>query len=114
LVDNAPIRFRFYWTAESGSGTVIWNVGAFKLSDSGALDAAFPTPDAATADTLLTANDVHISDGAAVMTLTGIADNDIIMVEIERDVADTLGVDAQLLGVKIQYPVNNTATSVWS
>jgi hypothetical protein len=114
LVDNAPIRFRFYWTAESGSGTVIWNVGAFKLSDSGALDAAFPTPDAATADTLLTANDVHISDGAAVMTLTGIADNDIIMVEIERDVADTLGVDAQLLGVKIQYPVNNTATTVWS
>jgi hypothetical protein len=116
LTTNATLRFRFYWTTEAGasSETVIWQVGAFKLSDSGAMDASFGTASPAGTDTWITDNDVHITDGAANITLTGIADNDIIMVEIERDVADTLTADAQLLGVKIQYPKDNTATSVWS
>jgi hypothetical protein len=116
LATNATLRFRFYWTTEAGAAaeTVIWQVGAFKLSDSGAMDASFGTASAAGTDTWITDNDVHITDGAANITLTGIAANDIIMVEIERDIADTLTADAQLLGVKIQYPKDNTATTVWS
>ena len=116
LTTNPEILFQAYWTAESGSGTVSWDFQARALSNSDALESTWSALTSIATDTLITANDVHIATSGGVgITLSGAVGNDLFIFEVNRDTSeDTLGVDAQLLGVKIQYPVNNTATTVWS
>ena len=47
--------------------------------------------------------------------MSGAVGGDLFMIQVNRDVSfDDLTVDAQLLGVKIQYPRDNTASTVWS
>jgi hypothetical protein len=115
IIADPTIRFKFHWTAESGSGDVVWGIQNRITSNDDAIDGAWSTGSTATADALITANDHHITDGSANLTLTGLAGSDMIWFRIYRDVAtDSLTADAQLIGIEIQYPINNTATTVWS
>ena len=104
------ITFQTYWTAASGSGTVIFSLAGTSLADSDAIDAAIGGTAATTTDTLITANDMHISPVSSAVTINGATKNEPILLQISRDISDTLGVDAKLVGIKIIYTID-TATS---
>jgi hypothetical protein len=82
-------------------------MSALITSDSDPLGGTFTDLTVATADTLLTANDTHIAPESADMGLTDHIDGDLIQFKILRDVsADTLGVDAKLIGVMLHITTN--------
>lgn len=98
------ITARFYWTADSGSGTVEWCIVARAYSDDDALDQSGGTQQK-TNDTLITAGDMHISGATPALTVAGTpGPNKPVQFTVFRDVSeDTLGVDARLIGVEIMY-----------
>jgi hypothetical protein len=104
--NNSTITARFYWTAASGSGDVVWGIQGRSLANDDALDTAFGTAQTVT-DTLLAANDMHITSATSAITLGGTpAANTPIQFQIYRDAdagGDTLAVDARLLGVEIVF-----------
>lgn len=105
------IRFRAIWTAASGSGTAIFSLGGRSFADSDAIDQALGTVQTST-DTLITANDIHISPYSSAITLAGTpVAGEPTYLEIRRDISDTLGVDAKLIGIEIEYTIDGaTAT----
>lgn len=104
--NNSTVTVRFYWTASSGSGGVVWGIQGRALADDDALDIAFGTAQTV-ADTLLAANDMHITSATSAVTLGGTpAANRPIQFQLYRDAtnaSDTLAVDARLLGVEITF-----------
>lgn len=98
------VQARFYWTATTGSGTVEWAIAARSYGNDDAIDQALGTLQA-TNDTLLAANDMHITAQTPAVTITGgPALNEPIQFQVSRQVGnDTLAVDARLLGVEISY-----------
>lgn len=102
--DGGTITFVPIWTAESGSGTVEFELSGVAVSNDDPLDAA-PGTAQASADTLLSAGDLHEGPTSSAITIAGtFADGDCVWLKLVRDVAnDTLGVDAQLIGIKIFY-----------
>ena len=104
------VTFQTYWTAASGSGTFIATLAGHSLADSDAIDSAIGGTSATTTDTLITANDVHISPISSAVTINGATKNEPVLLQLSRDISDTLGVDAKLIGVKIIYTID-TATS---
>ena len=107
--DAGTITFQAYWTAASGSGTVIFSLAGQSFADSDAIDQALGTAVTST-DTLLTANDIHISPESAAVTIADATKNEPVILQVARDISDTLGVDAKLIGIKIIYTID-TATS---
>jgi hypothetical protein len=93
-----------YWTAASGSGTVCWSISGRSYANNEALDQAQGSAVTST-DTLLTANYAHVGPSATV-TLGGTpAAGEFCIIQCMRDVSeDTLGVDARLIGLLIEYP----------
>jgi hypothetical protein len=104
--NNGTITARFYWTAASGSGGVAWGIQGRAFANDDALDTAAGTAQLVT-DTLIAANDMHITSATSAVTIGGTpAANTPIQFTIYRDIsdaADTLGVDARLLGVEILF-----------
>lgn len=104
--NNGTITSRFYWTASTGSGDVVWGVQGRAFANDDALDSAFGTAQTVT-DSLLTIDDMHISNATAAVTFAGTpAANTPIQLQIYRDAAaggDTMANDARLLGVEIIY-----------
>jgi hypothetical protein len=97
---------KFLWTASSGSGAVIWGIQGRAFADDDALDTAFGTAQTVS-DTLIAANDMHISASTPATTIGGTPSSATpIQFQIYRDAdagGDTLAVDARLLGVEITY-----------
>jgi len=114
--DLGTIMVKFYWTAASGSGSVVFGIRAKANSDDDAIDSAYGTEQLVT-DTLITADDSHISSASSALTVGGTpALGDLIIFEVTREVgdaSDTLGVDARLIGVSIQYKELNTNPVIW-
>lgn len=101
--DAGTITARFYWTADSGSGTVIWALAGRALADDDALDTAFGTAQSVT-DTLLAAGDMHITSATSAITIAGTpTTTTTIQFVVTRDISDTLAVDARLIGVQITW-----------
>ena len=103
--NNSTVNALFYWTASSGSGSVIWGIQARGFADDDALDTAIGTAQTVT-DTLLAANDMHISPVTGAVSTGAVAANNPIQFQIYRDAdpaGDSLGVDARLLGVEIIF-----------
>jgi hypothetical protein len=99
--NEGTVTYVPFWTAASGSGTVIWDLAGRAYGDSDALDTAPGTAISVT-DTLLTANDLHKGPTSAAVTMAGSpAEDDLIILEISLDVAGTLAVDAELIGVMV-------------
>ena len=106
------IRFRPIWTAASGSGTVIFSLSGRSYADSDAIDQDINTGVQTSTDTLITANDIHIGPYSSAITLNGgVLAGEPVYLEIRRDISDTLGVDAKLIGIEIEYTISSpTAT----
>ena len=107
--DAGTITFQPYWTAASGSGTVIFSLAGQSFADSDAIDQALGTLQTST-DTFLTANDMHIGPESSAITIADATKNEPVILQLSRDISDTLGVDAKLVGIKIIYTID-TATS---
>ena len=104
--NNGTITARFYWTASTGSGNVVWGIQGRAFANDDALDTAFNTAQTVT-DTLIATNDMHITEATSAVTIGGTpAANTPILFQIYRDAdaaGDTLSSDARLLGVEISY-----------
>lgn len=104
--NNSTITVRFYWTASTGSGSVVWGLQGRAYADDDSLDQAFGTAQTTT-DTLLATNDMHITSATSAITIAGTpAANRPILFQLYRDATaagDTLGSDARLLGVEILF-----------
>ena len=99
--NEGTVTAQFGWTAASGTGTVIWSISGTAFSDDDAMDTAFTGAQTAT-DTLLAANDMHISPVTSAITIAGTpAESDFVIFQITRDISDTLNADAKLVWVKL-------------
>ena len=112
--DAGTVKLIPHWTAASGSGTVKFDFAARAYADSDALDQALGTEQGST-DTLITALDEHIGPATSALTIGGTpVAGESIYFQVARDVAtDTLGVDAQLIGVVLQYKESTTEPSIF-
>jgi hypothetical protein len=103
--DAGTITATFFWTAASGSGGVVWGLQGISYGDSDAIDQAWGTAQEVT-DTLLTANDVHISPTSGAITISGAGASELVQFRAYRDPtdgSDTLAVDAELIGVMVAF-----------
>ncbi len=110
--NESTVTFKAFWTAASGSGGVAWGLAAYALSDDDAMDTAVSGQQIVT-DTLITANDMHITSESSAITIGGTpAEGDVVYFEITREVgdaADTIAVDAKLIGIHL-YITTNAST----
>lgn len=107
--NESTVTFQALWTAASGSGGVAWGLAAYSFSDDDAMDTAVSGQQIVT-DTLITANDMHITAESSAITIGGTpAEGDAVYFELTREVAngsDTLGVDARLIGIRLFFTTN--------
>uniref|UniRef100_A0A6M3IY72 Uncharacterized protein n=2 Tax=viral metagenome TaxID=1070528 RepID=A0A6M3IY72_9ZZZZ len=104
--DGGTFDVTFYWTAESGSNDVSWNIKAQAQGNDDAIDGAWGTAQEAE-DTLITAGDVHIVSTGTPLTAanTPVAGDD-LKITVWRDadgVVSNLAADALLLKVRLDY-----------
>lgn len=102
--NGGTITFIPYWTAASGSGTVCFGVKGRAFANDDAIDQAYGTEQTST-DTLITAGDIHIGPASSAITIAGSpAGGQLVQLKITRQTgSDTLGVDARLIGIKLEY-----------
>jgi len=99
------LTYTFLWTAQSGSGTVQWDIAGKLFPNDAALDTALAAIGSAPDDTLITAGDMHVSEPttAAVVTSAGTGGQTAIFKVTRNSAGDTLSATAQLIGVRIGY-----------
>lgn len=104
--NGGTVTAQFLWTAQSGSGDVVWKLAGRALSNDDAIDTAMGTAQSAT-DTLTAAGDMNISPATSAITIAGSPAAGVpVMFEVCRDATaggDTLAVDANLLGIIITF-----------
>ena len=104
--NEGTITFEAYWTAASGSGGCSWGLQGVAVSNDDVIASAFGTA-VVVDDTLIAANDLHISPTSSAITIAGTpAAGDLCFFQIFRDhddSNDTLSADARLIGIKIHY-----------
>lgn len=103
--NEGTVSFRPIWTFSSGvGGSVVWALQAVAVSDDDALDVAYGTEQTVT-DAGLSVGDLHRGPESAAVTIAGTpAASDTVLFRIKRnaaDGADTLTVDARLIGLEI-------------
>jgi hypothetical protein len=107
--NNGTVTFQPIWTFASSSGGVVWALQGLACSDDDASDTAYGTEQTST-DTALTAGDVHVGATSSAITIAGTpASSDIVFFRVKRvpgDASDTLGADAQLIGIRLFYTKN--------
>lgn len=103
---GSPITFNAYWTATGSSGSVVWQLGARAFADDNMIDQAIGAAQNV-ADAFITGNDLHITATSPAITITGSPlTGKLIVFEVSRLATtgtDTLAIDAQLIGVSINY-----------
>jgi hypothetical protein len=100
--DGGNIIVQFLWTVQSGSGDLNWTLSGLRIDNDGAIDTALPLI-TYKVDTVLAANDLHVSDATAATAVTG--SGNLIIFKVGRSTtSDTLAaVPAQLMGVRLKY-----------
>lgn len=100
------IRAKFDWTTSGTGGGVVWGIQGIALNDSGSLSSSWGSPQEVF-DTFITGTGLHQSSGTSNITFGGSPQsNSLLCFQIYRNVfnvADTLAVNANLLGIKLQY-----------
>jgi len=101
----STFKVKFYWTAASGSGDVIWAASAQGVNNDDPLDAVFGTERTIT-DTLIVADDMHVTSSTLAITPANppAAGNPMLVQVVRKagEAGDTLAVDAKLIGVLIE------------
>lgn len=109
--NESTITFQVAWTAASSTGDVVWGLAAYAFSDDDAMDTATSGQQTVT-DTLITANDMHISAESSALTIGGTpAVGDWVYFELTREAAngsDTLSADAKLIGLRLYITTDAT------
>jgi hypothetical protein len=106
--DEGTIIAQFVWThpATDTNFGVVWGIKAVAFANDDAMDAAFGT-EQEVADTGGTTSDCYITSETSAMTVAGTPGaEELVCFEIYRDptdAADTMAVDAWLIGVKLHY-----------
>jgi hypothetical protein len=104
--DGGTITAKFYWTAASGTGDVVWVIQGRAFADGNAIDQAFGAQQSVT-DTLTVNNQVQISSATSAITLAGTPSaGNLVVFQMWRngdDAGDTLNGSAYLIGVDITY-----------
>ncbi len=112
--NNGTITAKVYWTATSGSGSVVFGISGGAYSNDDALSVALGTAQTVT-DTLLATNDLHITPVSSAITLAGTpADADFIALQLSRNPADggdDFNADAKVLGVVITLTTDAAVAS---
>lgn len=110
------VQVKVFWTAGSSSGGVTWGIAGGSYADSDAIDAALGTR-VDIDDTLITADDVHVTAASGAITIGGSpGSDDLVVLEVTRqtgDANDTLATDAELIGLKLQYLESSTEVAAW-
>jgi hypothetical protein len=98
------ITAKFYWTAfTASSGTVAWGIKGVSLTNDDPLDTDAGTTQTDT-DTYILSGDEHVTDYTSAVTIAGTPQaNERVQFTVFRDTADTLGADAELIGIEIDY-----------
>lgn len=101
-----------YWTAAAGTGTVQFGLSGGAYSNDDALTVALGTAQTMD-DTLLAANDLHITPTSSAITLAGTpANTDFLVFQLSRNPAsDTLTADAKFLGIMIHITTTKAIDS---
>lgn len=109
--DEGTMKAKFVWAhpATTTNFGVVWAIQGLSLSDDDAGDTAFGTAVSVT-KTGGTTNDIYITAETAAFTLSNTPnEGDLVVFQVYRDatnVADTLAVDAKLLGVMLYWTSN--------
>ena len=101
---NGKLTFTFLWTAASGGGTVHFDIAGERFPNDAAINTALTAIGDAT-DTLITAEDMHVSpDTTAAVVASAGTNGQTIIFKVTRDSAsDTLNAAAKLIGVRVKY-----------
>lgn len=116
--DAGTVKVKIYWDADTGASaadTVEWEVAAAARANDDAIDDTWGTA-VTVGDTVIAVGDVHITAASGAITIGNTpAVDDLIWFKIQRDPAgtDDMTEDAALLGVMLEYAVNNTTNSGW-
>lgn len=112
--DRGTIDFLVIYDHATTTGTpgVVFGLSARVLGDNSASDAAFGSVVTVT-DTCGTANQIYATPRSGAVTPAGTAgEGDMLILQLQRnpvDAADTLAVDARMIGVAVRYS-NTTST----
>ncbi len=102
--NNDTITAEVYWTSVEGSGGVVFEISGGAYSNDDALSAALGSPQSIS-DTLLTADDLHITPTSSPITLAGLpSSSDFLVFQLSRNPSngsDTLTADAKVLGIML-------------
>jgi hypothetical protein len=101
---SANVVFTPVWTAQSGSGTVHFDISGKLFANDDAIDTALAAIGDST-DTLIATGDLHVAPdttGAAISPVS--AGGNTAIIKVARSSADdTLSGTAQLLGLRVKY-----------
>lgn len=99
--DGSAIVIKFYWTAESGTGTVDWRVESMVFGDNDPLGASISSTHSVV-DTLIATDDFHEAQDGGTPNRPGTGT--ILYGRLRRNASsDTLNADALLIGIGISY-----------
>jgi hypothetical protein len=101
---SANVIFAPIWTAQSGSGTVHFDISGKLFINDDALDTALAAIGDST-DTLITTGDLHIAPDTAGAAISPVSSGgNTAIIKVARSSADdTLSGTAQLLGLRVKY-----------
>ncbi len=108
------VRFKLYWTNTAGltTETIDFDLAAVAFADDDALDTAVGTAQNVT-DTWIAQGDLHITAYSSAITIAGTpAAGEEVHFKLSRDIAsDNLTGDADVIGVLLEYSVNDIGTT---
>ena len=112
--DAGTIRFKLYWTTTGGGSaeTIDFDLAGVAFANDDAMDSAVGTA-ANVSDTWIADDDLHVTSYSSAITIAGSpVAGELVVFQLSRDVAtDTLGVDAEVLGVLIEYSTDASNSS---
>jgi hypothetical protein len=112
--DAGTVKFKLYWTTTGGSSTqtVDFDLAGVAFANDNPMDTAVGTAQNVT-DTWISDNDLHVSAYSSAITISGSpAAGELVVFQLSRDTAaDNLGVDAEVVGVLIEYSTDASNSS---
>jgi len=112
----STVRFKLYWTNASGgsaSETIDFDLGAVAFANDDDIDGTAITGSQNVTDALSAIGDLHITSFSSAITITGtpVAGEEVHF-KLSRDIAsDNLAGDADVIGVLLEYSVNDIGTT---
>lgn len=112
--DAGTVKFKLYWTTTGGSSsqTIDFDLAGVAFANDNPMDTAVGTA-ANVTDTWIADNDLHVTSYSSAITIAGSpAAGELVVFQLSRDVAaDDLGVDAEVVGVLLEYSTDASNSS---